>query len=90
MLKISEIEPALRARTLRLEGQLVGPWVEELRSACGPMMESGRPWRLHLAEVEYLDAAGVALLLELRTHGAALTESPPFVAEQLRLAGVSG
>jgi ABC-type transporter Mla MlaB component len=84
MLKISQIGPANHAVTLRLEGRVVGPWVAELSKSCEDALAEGRSLRLHLAEVEFLDANAVALLSNLRSQGVTLVECPPFVAEQLK------
>ena len=89
MLKISPIEPVNHAVTLRLEGRVVGPWVAELRQACAQILSEGRPLRLHLADVEFMDAKGVALMVELCSAGVSFAEPPPFVAEQLKAAVVS-
>lgn len=74
--------------TLRLEGRVVGPWVTELWRSCEEVLTSGRPLTLHLRDVEFMDAEGVALLSKLRARGVMLLECPPFAAEQLR--GTSG
>ena len=84
MLKISQVEPAQQAVTLRLEGHVVGPWVAELRKACEGVLDGGRLLRLHLADVEFLDPAAVALISGLRSRGVSLVTCAPFVAEQLK------
>lgn len=87
MLKISQIGPVTPAVILRLEGRIVGPWVAELRRACEEALTADRPLKLHLADVEFMDAQGVALLSGLGSRGVALLECPPFAAEQLKRAG---
>ncbi len=89
MLKISQAESASHAVVLRLEGRVVGPWVTELETSCDKVMTEGRSLELHLADVEFMDAQGVALLSSLRTRGVALLECPPFAAEQLKANGKS-
>ena len=84
MLKISEVGPPGSCVTLRLEGRIVGPWVRELRVACDKVLTKGRSVRLLLADLEFMDAGGVALLGELRSRGVSFSEAPPFVAEQLK------
>lgn len=86
MLKISQAEPVNHALTLRLEGRVVGPWVAELQRSCEEVMSEGQPLNLHLSEVEFMDAQGVALLLRLQARGVVLVECPPFAAEQLKMA----
>lgn len=84
MLKISRVEPVNHAVTLRLEGRLVGPWVAELRKSCEEVLAEGQSLKLHLADVEFADPHGVTLLVELCSRGVSLTDSAPFVAEQLK------
>ena len=86
MLKISPIEPVNQSVTLRLEGRVVGPWVEELRQVCEPLVGSGGRLNLDLAEVSFADDRGVGLLAGLRKHGTKLLNTTPFVAEQLKSA----
>ena len=89
MLKISQVEPVNHAVTLRLEGRVVGPWVTELQKSCEAVLTQGQSLKLHLADVEFMDAPGVVLLSSLRSRGVALLECPPFAAEQLKAMGNS-
>jgi len=89
MLKISNVEPVNHAVVLRLEGRVVGPWVSELQHSCEEVLAEGRSLKLLLADVEFMDRQGIALLLKLRSHGVALVECPPFAAEQLKATGNS-
>ena len=84
MLKISQIGPTNHAVTLRLEGRVVGPWVMELQKSCEEVLTEGRTLKLDLAELEFMDVHGVALLSSLRSRGVSLLECPPFAAEQLK------
>ena len=84
MLKISKVEPANHAVVLRLEGRVVGAWVTELKKSCEEVLVEGQSLKLHLGDVEFMDAQGVALLSSLRSRGASLLECPPFAAEQLK------
>ena len=89
MLKISQVEPVNHVVILRLEGRVVGPWVTELQKSCDEVLTEGRSLKLHLADVEFMDAQGVALLSKLRLRGVVLMECPPFAAEQLKANGRS-
>ncbi len=82
MLRISPSQ-ASDGTTLRLEGRLSGPWVEELRRACEPVLARGDPLILDLAEVSFLDEAAVALLRRLRARRVALLRPSLFVAHTL-------
>jgi hypothetical protein len=64
--------------TVRLEGRLAGPWVEELRmwweAEC--VTRDAGPLRVDMTDVAFVDADGRALLewmvrhgVELRAHG---------------------
>jgi hypothetical protein len=89
MLKISQIGPVNQTVTLRVEGRIVGPWVTELQHSCEEVLTDNRTLKLHLADVEFMDPQGVALLSSLRSRGVALLECPPFTAEQLKATGKS-
>lgn len=84
MLKISESRQVKQTVTLRLEGRIVGPWVAELQQVCQQMLEKDRGLTLDLAEIVFLDEAGINLLARLRSRGTELLNLTPFVAEQLR------
>jgi len=84
MLKISEAKSGGYAVTLCLEGRIIGPWIAELRRACEQILDHGRPLTLRLADVEFMEAEGVVLLIALRCRGVSITDSPPFIAEQLK------
>lgn len=61
-----------------VEGQLVGPWVGELRRTtlgAGPVAGI----LLDLRHLTFADAEGVALLRQLRAAGAELTECSEFL-----------
>lgn len=71
---------------LRLEGQVSGQWVEELRRACSEHQGNGHRSQLalDLAEVSFIDADGVALFRELTARRVRLMNCSPFAAEQLK------
>lgn len=70
--------------TLRLEGRVVGPWVEELRHICEPLLADKTKLALDLDEVSFADENGVTLLTSLGRRGAKLLRPSPFVSEQLK------
>lgn len=99
MLRISSVAPeegCSEPELLRLDGQVTGPWVEELRRVCAEWLGNNGHNETHLildlAGVSFLDAAGVALLRELAAaRRVAWTNSSPFIAEQLKeVASVDG
>ncbi len=85
MLRISESEST--GHTLHIEGRLVGPWVQELRRSCEAASATGQRLAIDLADVDFADLAGLALLLELRDEGVGLENCSAFLREQIRAAG---
>ena len=84
MLRITIVESSREAVRLRVEGRVTG-WVEELRRACelhALCDEVGLT--LDLADVSFVDSAGVELLKELRGRCVTLLSPSSFVAEQLK------
>jgi ABC-type transporter Mla MlaB component len=85
MLRITVVESSKVAVTLRVEGRITGPWVEELRTACNVhSFPDDVHVSLELADVSFADSAGVALLRELLNRGVGLIRTTPFLAEQLK------
>ena len=83
MLKIVTIEQEASQAVLRLEGQVIGPWIDELRRACDDLLAS-RGIALDLAQVSFVERRGVELLRALSARGVPLLRCSPFVAEQLK------
>jgi len=83
MLRITAIE-SKGGVILRLEGKLIGPWVNELKSYCRNVREKGRLLSLELTEVSFADRTGLALLRGLRESGVELASCPPFISEELK------
>jgi anti-anti-sigma regulatory factor len=69
---------------LKLEGKLVGPWVDECRSACTREILSAKRPSLDLSGVRFIDSQGVELLRQLRACGIEMPHRSSFVAELLR------
>lgn len=91
MLRISQTGGDTGEQVLRLEGELKGPWVNELRRIAGDAgAGNGRPADglvVDLADVLFIDADGLALLRELAGRRVRLQNGSPFVTEQLRETG---
>ena len=67
MLRITVVESSSETVRLRVEGRVTGRWVEELRRTCEVHASSdGIRLTLDLADVSFVDAAGIELLKELR------------------------
>lgn len=84
MLKISQAGTPNHAVTLKLEGRVVGPWVEELRRIGEPFLAENRTLQLDLTEVAYADAEGVATLNHFKARGVKLKNCSPFVEQQIK------
>ena len=70
-------------RTLKVEGKLLGPWVDELGRA---YEESGLPQhclRLDLAAVTLVDSIGLKLLDDLLRQGATIVGCSDFISDLL-------
>ncbi len=87
MLRITPTDSGNHHAIFRLEGRVAGPWVTELWKVCEEVLSEGRVLELNLAEVSFLDPAGVNLLTKVRARGVELTDCSPFVAEQLKASG---
>ena len=79
MLRIT-VQNGEKAQTIKLEGKVVGPWVEELERTCQSVVRSlgARELHLDLRGVGFVDAKGRGLLREmyLRTNARFLADSP--------------
>jgi hypothetical protein len=84
MLLIALIETPGGESVVRLEGELIGPWVDELKALCEQRLDSHTPLSLDLADVRFADRQGVTLLHGLQARGVHLARCSLFVAEQLR------
>jgi hypothetical protein len=85
MLRVTVVESSRSAVTLRVEGRIAGPSVEELRGACDVHTFADEvQLSLELADVSFADVAGIVLLNELRSRGIGLLSTNPFMAEQLK------
>jgi ABC-type transporter Mla MlaB component len=86
MLKITDQNSSDDGTTLHLEGEVIGPWVMELRRSCEQELERGRRLILNLAGVSFIDRHGLALIQELMTYQVQLINCSPFLTEQLKAA----
>lgn len=81
MLRITVDVSGDRAARVRVEGRIVGDWVEETRRECSRLFADGRAITLDLRDVSFVDEAGAELLRELAGGGARLTRCSPFLRE---------
>ena len=85
MLRITPVASQDSAPQLKLEGKLIGPWVDELIQACGRFSEATDRLSLDLSAVTFADPAGVQLLRKLLRQGIALAACSGLVAELLHV-----
>jgi ABC-type transporter Mla MlaB component len=85
MLRVTQMDDQ-QGRTLKLEGKLSGPWVEELRKCWETQGKDRRQGalRVNLREVNYVDNRGRDLLIEMEHEGVSLVEESDFIRHLLR------
>jgi anti-anti-sigma regulatory factor len=83
VLKLTRFSQGVSVLTIKLEGQILGPWVPAMRDACRERGRRSGRLLLDLAAVTYADAAGVQLLRELVAEGVEIAASSGFVGELL-------
>ena len=75
-----ELDGSDSIRTLKLEGKLKGPWVDELSRACEESRTPPSCLRLDLAHVTFIDPAGLKLLDDLVRQGATIVGCSDFIS----------
>lgn len=84
MLKITKVALLDQEVTLQLDGRVMGPWVELLRTSAESVMGVGTKLTLDLENIRYVDCEGVGLITNLINRGTSLKNVPLFVSEQIR------
>ena len=82
MLRITRIDGRDEAKTFKLEGKLLEPWVAEVLRVC--TAPKGRA-TLDLSGLTYVDQAGASLLRDLLHRGHTVSACSGFIAELLHL-----
>jgi hypothetical protein len=82
MLRVTPIQTR-RVATLKLEGKLAGPWVDELRGCWASLARNNVSVRINLRDVSYVDRLGRDLLLRMERQGTPLLECSEFLGELL-------
>jgi hypothetical protein len=78
-----DLEGSASNRTLKLEGKLLGPWVDELSRACEELRIPPHCLRLDLADVTFVDSIGLELLDELVQRGVTIVGCSGFITDLL-------
>lgn len=84
MFRISVVKSSNGAVTLRVDGQVVGRGVEELRRSCEEILCRGAQLTLDLTGISFIHSDGITLLQSFKGQGVILTNPSAFVAEQLK------
>jgi hypothetical protein len=86
MLRISKRETCRDMLTIRLEGRLTGPWVDEVKKVIGQDGGTSRLIVVEISELIFADMAGATLLADLQNRGITLSGGSPFLQELLKCA----
>jgi hypothetical protein len=84
MLRITQTGAQGGGTTVKLEGKLLQPWVNEVRILFLPPVP-GSLYRLDLSSLTFVDGAGADLLRQLLRQGVAIESCSGFVAALLQL-----
>jgi ABC-type transporter Mla MlaB component len=89
MLKVTwiDVDAGPSTQALKVEGKLLGPWVGELSRACQELPTPEGCLRLDVADVTFIDSAGVRLLHDLIGRGATIVGCSGFIADLLNHKG---
>jgi ABC-type transporter Mla MlaB component len=85
MLMITRSDGTDLSYRLKLEGKLLEPWIDELKSACGESLATPESVCLDLCDLTFIDPAGARFLTELIRGGARVVACSAFAAEMLQL-----
>jgi ABC-type transporter Mla MlaB component len=84
VLRISVTDESEKAIQLRVEGWLVGAWVEELRLQAQTAFSQAKTLSLDLEKLWFVDPQGAALLRELAHRNVPQLNCSAFVDQQLK------
>jgi anti-anti-sigma regulatory factor len=82
MLRITRQPIDEKTILLKLEGKLLGPWIEEMQCSINGSVSSVT---LDLSALTFADSAGIQVLADLIRHGAKLTACSGYVAALLQM-----
>ena len=74
------------SQTLKLEGRIGGPWVDELRETWSAVAELSGPKSvsIDMRGVSYVDRRGAEFLLQMEGEGASLLRCSDFIRQLLQ------
>ena len=82
MLRITICGQDASSRVVKLEGSLLQPWIDEVRSVLAKEGVGSLPC-LDLSGLSFVDRPGAELLMQLLRQGVRIHPCSPFVAELL-------
>ena len=85
MLRIIRIIENNSIETLKLEGKLLRPWVDEVREAYDLSRANSTRTHLDLSALSFVDDAGAELLLDLIRDGLEIVACSSYVAQMLQI-----
>jgi anti-anti-sigma regulatory factor len=85
MLRINQSK-TLTLATVDVDGKLVGPWVDEVRTTITALLRD-QAVCLNLQHLSFADAAGLSLLCTLRNDGILLIGASPLIDGLLKSCG---
>lgn len=83
MLRITPLAPVHEVRRLKLEGRLIGDWVEVLKLEIERAQGEDSELELELAGVEFADSEALTLLLAVADQGVRLVGCSPLLTSLL-------
>lgn len=83
MLRISVIRDSDQATHLQVEGRLIGPWVEQLRSLSEEVLAQEKALCLDLQGVWFADRDGINLLRDLLPRRVFQLNCSQYIKQQL-------
>ncbi|MCI0417424.1 STAS domain-containing protein [bacterium] len=69
MLKITVMAETDETVTLKLEGRIIGQWVDEVREECEMWLAKGRKAVLDLSGIIFIDELGIETLKAMKRNG---------------------
>ena len=83
MLRIEPVETSSGRCLLRLEGEVLGPWIDEINRSCAQALATTGKLTLDLTDVTFIDRDGVELFRRLMLDGVVVLNCSPFLQTQL-------
>lgn len=83
MLIVSTVETDSNTTLFRLEGRIIGSWVDELRKTCEENLSNRKQIVLDVSMVSFVDEQGVGMLQSLAHRNVKLTGCSLFLSELL-------